>query len=191
MQLARENGWGSEQISTFHHNLWFTVFARTVVASPKFRLCPAVLIVRGRLMLRARFRLGRNLSRSIVARVGKFLGVRKRGRRGMVRNSDQRPAIMRERFSHRSIWFHITLPAMKPLANTRWWLGVRVPLASPFVDAHGPRVRNGGDAIVLDGNQRFQRPRPKRHTTTDRSQWIMHHTDDVNLKGDRILQIPT
>ena len=65
-------------------------------------------------------------------------------------------------------------------------------VCGPYVDAEGRAMLDGGGTLVLEGDERWRGPGHNSILTTDRGQWIVHHTYDMrNLHAHRILQIRT
>ena len=63
-------------------------------------------------------------------------------------------------------------------------------VAGPYVDAKDHKLLEGGGTLVLEGDERWRGPGHNSILTTDRGQWLVHHTYDVqNLRAQRVLQI--
>jgi arabinan endo-1,5-alpha-L-arabinosidase len=63
-------------------------------------------------------------------------------------------------------------------------------VTGPYVDAKGHPMLAGGGTLVLEGDERWRGPGHNSILTTDRGQWLVHHTYDVqNLRAQRVLQI--
>jgi arabinan endo-1,5-alpha-L-arabinosidase len=63
-------------------------------------------------------------------------------------------------------------------------------VTGPYLDADGRELLEDGGTLVLAGNERWRGPGHNSVLTTDKGQWLVHHTYDVqNLRAQRILQI--
>jgi arabinan endo-1,5-alpha-L-arabinosidase len=63
-------------------------------------------------------------------------------------------------------------------------------ITGPYVDSQGRAMLDGGGTRVLVSNDRWRGPGHNSVLTTDKGQWLVHHTYDVqNLRAQRILQI--
>ncbi|CAD7694852.1 unnamed protein product [Ostreobium quekettii] len=60
----------------------------------------------------------------------------------------------------------------------------------PYADADGKLMLDGGGTLVLENSERWRGPGHNGVITTDKGQWMVHHTYDVeNLDAQRILQV--